>query len=98
MESEQVTNSGITRAAFKRKVRTWVRRIGVQPKKIYLSQLTSKSASCSPRGRITFSTVLLAAAPNARNEAIVHKLVHLKIPKQGNLFKELVKIILKEVK
>ena len=98
MAAKQPLSAGITRAAFKREVRTWARRIGVQPKEIHLRQLTTKQASCSPQGRLTFSVDLLCASQATRTEAIVHELVHLKIPNHGNLFKELVKIILKEEK
>jgi hypothetical protein len=96
MAAKQVSGTGITRAAFKREVRSWARRIGVQPKEVHLRQLTTKQASCSPHGRITFSTALLTASPDARTEAIVHELVHLKVPNHGKLFKELMNIFLKE--
>ncbi len=81
---------GITRAAFKREVRIWARRIGVQPKEVHLRQLKSKQASCSPHGRLTFNLDLLSASPSTRTEAIVHELVHLKVPNHGKLFKQLV--------
>lgn len=81
---------GITRNAFKREVRIWARRIGVQPKEVHLRQLKSKQASCSPHGRLTFNLDLLTAPPSIRTEAIVHELVHLKVPNHGKLFKQLV--------
>jgi predicted metal-dependent hydrolase len=90
MVAKQVPSIGITRAAFKREVRTWARRIGVHPKEIHLRKLTSKQASCSPKGRITFSTSLLSTPAAMRTEAIVHELVHLKIPNHGKLFKQIV--------
>ena len=94
MAIKQLSDTGITRAAFKREVRTWARRIGVQPKEIHLRQLTTKQASCSPKGRITFGTALLVASSNTRTEAIVHELVHLKVPNHGRLFKHLISTLL----
>lgn len=88
--------AGITRAAFKREVRTWARRIGVQPKEVHLRQLKSKQASCSPHGRLTFNLDLLNAPPSTRTEAIVHELVHLKVPNHGKLFKYMVSSILSD--
>ena len=89
MAAKHPLSAGITRAAFKREVRTWARRISVQPKEIHLRQLITKQASCSSKGRITFSTALLTASPEARTEAIVHELVHLKVPNHGRLFRSL---------
>ncbi len=95
MAIKQVSGTGISRAAFKREVRTWARRIGVQPKEIHLRHLTTKQASCSPKGRLTFSIDLLAASPQARSEAIIHELIHLKVPNHGKLFKQLFYSILR---
>jgi len=94
MTAKQRTDAGITRAAFKHEVRTWARRIGVQPKEVHLRQLKSKQASCSPKGRLTFSDSLLTTSAPIRTEAIVHELVHLKIPNHGKLFKRLVASLL----
>lgn len=95
MAAKQPLGAGITRAAFKREVRTWARRIGVQPKEIHLRQLITKQASCSPNRRLTFSTALLAASQQVRKEAIIHELIHLKIPNHGKLFKQLFYSILR---
>lgn len=90
MTANQQPAAGITQAAFKREVRTWARRIGVHPKEVHLRQLKSKQASCSPKGRLTFNIDLLTASPPIRTEAIVHELVHLKVPNHGRLFKLLI--------
>ena len=94
MTAKQLSGAEITRAAFKREVRTWARHIGVQPKEVHLRQLKSKQASCSPRGRLTFNLDLLNAPQSIRTRAIVHELVHLKIPNHGKLFKYMVSSIL----
>ena len=98
MATKQIPEPGITHAAFKREVRTWARRIGVQPKEIHLRHLTTKQASCSPRGRLTFSIALLAASQDTRAEAIVHELIHLKVPNHGILFKRLIHSLLTRYK
>jgi len=95
MAIKQVSGTGISRAAFKREVHAWARRIGVQPKEVHLRQLITKQASCSPKGRITFSTALLNAPPRVRKETIVHELIHLKVPNHGKLFKQLFYSILR---
>jgi predicted metal-dependent hydrolase len=82
------SGAGITRTAFKREVRIWADRIGVQPKEVHLRRLKSKQASCSPQGRLTFNIDLLNVSPVIRTETIVHELVHLKIPNHGRLFKQ----------
>ena len=89
MIAKQPPSSPATPAAFKREVRKWARRIGVHPKEIHLRQLKSKQASCSSNGRLTFNTELLNQPARFRAEAIVHELIHLKVPNHGKLFKEL---------
>lgn len=53
-----------------------------------------KWASCSRRGRLTFDTDLLRQPAGFRKEAIVHELLHLKLPNHGKVFKSLVKAYL----
>jgi len=79
---------------FKSEVMVWARRIGVEPKEIRLRQLKNKWASCSSNGRLTFNSEILRQPARFRAEAIVHELLHLKVPNHGKLFKELVKVFL----
>ena len=81
---------------FKSEVMAWADRIGVQPKEIRLRQLKSKWASCSSNGRLTFNSEILSQPARFRREAIVHELLHLKVPNHGKLFKELMKAYLSE--
>jgi len=67
----------------------WAKRIGVEPREIRLRPLKNKWASCSSNGRLTFSTELLQQPARFRAEAIVHELLHLKLPNHGKLFKNL---------
>jgi predicted metal-dependent hydrolase len=79
---------------LKAEVMSWAKRIGVQPKEIRLRPLKSKWASCSSNGRLTFNTEILRQPARFRSEAIVHELLHLKVPNHGKLFKQLMKALL----
>ena len=78
-------------AVFKAEVETWAGRIGVGPKEIRLRSMKRKWASCSSSGRLTFDTHLLRQPTHFRAEAIVHELLHLKVPNHGRLFRSLLR-------
>lgn len=79
---------------FKSEVMAWAKRVGVEPKEIRLRPLRNKWASCSSSGRLTFNSEILSQPAHFRAEAIVHELLHLKVPNHGKLFKELIKALL----
>ena len=79
---------------FKSEVMAWAKCIGVEPREIRLRHLKSKWASCSSNGRLTFNSEILSQPAHFRAEAIVHELLHLKVPNHGKLFKELMKVLL----
>jgi predicted metal-dependent hydrolase len=81
-------------SVFKAEVAAWARRIGVEPKEIRLRSMKRKWASCSSQGRLTFDTALLRQPAEFRAEAIVHELLHLKVPNHGQLFKALYRTFL----
>ena len=83
-------------ALFKAEVRSWARRIEVEPREIHVRPMSRKWASCSSRGRLTFDTELLQQPAPFRNEAVVHELLHLKIPNHGKLFNALLKAYLED--
>lgn len=74
---------------FKREVSDWAQEVGVEPKEIHLRSLRRKWASCSSRGRLTFSYELLGKTSEERAIVIVHELLHLKYPEHGKLFNSL---------
>lgn len=76
---------------FRAEVKTWTNRVRVEPREIHIRPMSRKWASCSSRGRLTFSTALLREPAPFRAEVIVHELVHLKVPNHGKVFKALVK-------
>ena len=74
---------------FKREVIHWAKDIGVQPKEIHVRAMKRKWASCSSKGRLTFSFALLNKLPEFRAYVIVHELLHLRYPTHGKLFRSL---------
>jgi predicted metal-dependent hydrolase len=74
---------------FKQHVRAHAERIGVRPKEIHVRTMTTKWASCSTSGRVTFSTHLLREGADWQQYVIVHELLHLRVPNHGKLFKAL---------
>ncbi len=83
---------------LKSEVLAWARRIGVTPKEIHIRPMKRKWASCSSSGRLTFSTDLMRQPAEFRAEAIVHELLHLKVPNHGPLFRVLLRAYLAERK
>jgi predicted metal-dependent hydrolase len=79
---------------FKAEVQAWARRIGVEPKEIHIRPMRRKWASCSSSGRLTFDRELLRQPAAFRAEAIVHELLHLKVPNHGRLFRALMRAYL----
>lgn len=51
--------------------------------------MKTKWASCSTRGRLTFSYALLNKPPEERAKAIVHELLHLRYPSHNKMFNRL---------
>ncbi len=80
--------------ALKAEVQAWADRIGVTPREIHVRPMTSKWASCSSKGRLTFDTGLLSKDATFRAEVIVHELLHMKVPNHGRLFRSLARAYL----
>ena len=74
---------------FRREVLEWADDIGVSPKEIHIRPMRRKWASCSTKGRLTFSYELLNQTNDKRAKAIVHELLHLKYPNHGKMFESL---------
>jgi hypothetical protein len=74
---------------FKKEVQEWAKEIGVSPKEIHIRDLKRKWASCSSKGRLTFSYALLNELAETRSKVIVNELLHLKYPNHGKMFKTL---------
>ena len=87
----------ISKEEFKREVLKWADIIGVNPKEIQIRKMNRKWASCSSKGRLTFSTDLLFQAKEFRNEVIVHELLHLKYPTHNKMFNILLRSYLRKI-
>lgn len=74
---------------FKKEVLDWTEEIGVKPKEIHVRSMTRKWASCSSRGRLTFSYALLNKSEAQRYKVIVHELLHLKYSNHTKMFNSL---------
>jgi hypothetical protein len=89
MKASDTLEQIIPGQVFKAEVLTWAKRIGVEPKEIRVRLMKNKWASCSSNGRLTFNSEILQQPASFRREAIVHELLHLKVPNHGKLFKNL---------
>ena len=76
-------------ADFKREVLNWAEEMNLKPNEIHVRGMTRKWASCSSRGRLTFSFELLNKPDNFRAKVIVHELLHLKYSSHGKMFTSL---------
>jgi predicted metal-dependent hydrolase len=84
----------VTSSEFKTLVHSWAVRLDVQPALIRIAPMRTKWASCSAGGRLTFDRGLLAQPADFRREAVVHELLHLKVPNHGPLFRALLRAAL----
>ena len=71
---------------FKREVEALASEIGVNVKEIHVRKMKRKWASCSSKGRLTFSTDLLSQPEDFRRKAMVHELLHMRYPNHGKMF------------
>lgn len=74
---------------FKSEVKTIADQIGVEFTGIAVRDMTSKWASCSSNGRLTFDVDLLKKDRKFRREVVLHELLHLRYPNHGKLFKRM---------
>ena len=86
----------ISKKELKKEVQRLALIVGVEPKEIQIRRMKRKWASCSSKGRLTFSEELLFQNEEFRREVIIHELLHLKYPNHTKLFKVLVKIYLEK--
>ncbi|MEW6664109.1 MAG: M48 family metallopeptidase [Thermodesulfobacteriota bacterium] len=82
---------------FKREVAGWAAEIGVSPREIHVREMRRKWASCSSRGRLTFSFALLNRPLEERALAIVHELLHLRYPSHNRMFKSMMAAYLRRI-
>ncbi len=93
----QALEKTVPAEVFKSEVKSWAKKIGVEPKEVHLRPMKKKWASCSSKGRLTFNTDLLGEPAHFRREVIVHELLHLKLPNHGRVFRSLLKAYLADL-
>jgi len=71
---------------LKQEVKDLASEIGVNAKEIHVRKMKRKWASCSSKGRLTFSTDLLNQPEDFRRKAMVHELLHMRYPNHGKMF------------
>ncbi len=86
----------ISKEEFRREVERLALIVGVEPKEVQIRRMKRKWASCSSKGRLSFSEELLSKDEEFRREVIIHELLHLRYPTHTKLFKVLVKIYLEK--
>jgi predicted metal-dependent hydrolase len=80
------------KAEFKACVRQWAEKLGVRATAIAVRQMTTKWASYSTTGRLTFDASLLELGEELQDYVIVHELLHFHAPNHGKLWKSLMRV------
>jgi hypothetical protein len=73
------------KAAFKARVRRWAEKLGAQVTSITVRPMTTKWASYSTTGRLTFDAFLLELREELQDYVIAHELLHFHAPNHGKL-------------
>ncbi len=81
---------------FKERVRHWAHKLDARIISITIRPMTTKWASCSTAGRLTFDFALLAFRKELQDYVIVHELLHFHVPNHGKLWKSLMRVHLGE--
>jgi len=76
---------------FKARVQYWAEIMGVKVTSISIRAMTTKWASYSTTGRLTFDKSLLKMKKELQDYVIVHELLHANIPNHGKLWKSLMR-------
>ncbi len=78
-----------TKAEFKDRVHEWAKKLDVPVNRITVRHMSTKWASCSTNGNLTFNEDLLAVEPEVADYVVVHELLHIRVPNHGKLWKSL---------
>lgn len=79
------------KAAFKARVRAWAERLDARVTSITVRPMTTKWASYSTTGRLTFDALLLELSEDLQDYVIAHELLHFHAPNHGKLWKSLMR-------
>lgn len=84
------------KAVFKERVRRWAEKLDARVTSISVRPMTTKWASYSTAGRLTFDTFLLELRVELQDYVIAHELLHFHAPNHGKLWKSLMRAHLGE--
>lgn len=84
------------KAEFKERVRGWAEKLGARVTSISVRPMTTKWASYSTTGRLTFDASLLTLREELQDYVIAHELLHFHVPNHGRLWKSLMRVHLGE--
>lgn len=79
------------KAEFKKRVRRWAETLDARVTSITVRPMTTKWASYSTTGRLTFDASLLELRPDLQDYVIAHELLHAHAPNHGKLWKSLMR-------
>lgn len=82
--------------AFKDHVREWAGKLNVEIRSLTIRAMTTKWASCTTNGRLTFNSLLLDIDKKIADYVIVHELLHFSVPNHGKLWKSLMHVHLSD--
>jgi predicted metal-dependent hydrolase len=75
--------------SLKWRIDRWAMKLKVQPKLVRVQKMTRKWGSCSSHGTITIAADLVDQTSGFQDFVVAHKLLHLRVPNHGRLFKAL---------
>lgn len=81
---------------FKTRVLAWADKLGAHVTSISVRPMTTKWASYSTTGRLTFDSSLLELREELQDYVIAHELLHFHVPNHGRLWKSLMQAHLGE--
>jgi predicted metal-dependent hydrolase len=82
--------------AFKGRVHAWAEKLGARVTSVSVRPMTTKWASYSTTGRLTFDALLLELREDLQDYVIAHELLHFHAPNHGKLWKSLMRAHLGE--
>jgi hypothetical protein len=85
-----------SKAELKERVHRWAEKLDARVTSISVRPMTTKWASYSTTGRLTFDSLLLELREELQDYIIVHELLHFHAPNHGKLWKSLMRAHLGE--
>jgi predicted metal-dependent hydrolase len=79
---------------FKERVGVWAQKLDARVRSITVRPMTTKWASCSTGGRLTFDSSVLELREELQDYVIAHELLHFRAPNHGKLWKSLMRAYL----